>query len=152
LSTADILDIARLKLALVGLKGFEDYYPAEISGGMCKRAGLARALALDPDILFFDEPSAGLDPISSRNLDELILQLRDSLGATFVIVTHELQSIFTIADNSVFLDTNTRTMRAQGNPRELLKNSNDPYVKEFLTRGEAVAKPTVSSAPKPKPA
>jgi phospholipid/cholesterol/gamma-HCH transport system ATP-binding protein len=109
-------DIARLKLALVGLKGFEDYYPAEISGGMCKRAGLARALALDPDILFFDEPSAGLDPISSRNLDELILQLRDSLGATFVVVTHELESIFAIADNSVFLDTNTRTMRAEGNP------------------------------------
>jgi phospholipid/cholesterol/gamma-HCH transport system ATP-binding protein len=135
LSAAEIQDIARLKLALVGLKGFEEFYPAEISGGMCKRAGLARAMALDPDILFFDEPSAGLDPISSRNLDELILQLRDSLGATFVVVTHELQSIFAIADNSVFLDTNTRTMRAQGNPRELLKNSTDPYVREFLTRG-----------------
>lgn len=135
LSAADIRDIARLKLALVGLKGFEEFYPAEISGGMCKRAGLARAMALDPDVLFFDEPSAGLDPISSRNLDELILQLRDSLGATFVVVTHELQSIFAIADNSVFLDTNTRTMRAQGNPRELLKNSTDPYVREFLTRG-----------------
>jgi phospholipid/cholesterol/gamma-HCH transport system ATP-binding protein len=93
---------------------------------MCKRAGLARALALDPDVLFFDEPSAGLDPISSRNLDELILQLRDTLGATFVVVTHELASIFTIADNSVFLDPNTRMMRAHGNPRELLKNSTDP--------------------------
>jgi len=139
LSPPEIMDIARLKLSLVGLKGFEDYYPAEISGGMCKRAGLARALALDPDILFFDEPSAGLDPISSRNLDELILQLRDSLGATFVVVTHELASIFTIADNSVFLDPNTRTMRAQGNPRELLKNSTDPAVREFLTRGEASA-------------
>src|SRR3974390_1911890 len=104
LSPAEIADIARLKLALVGLKGFEDYYPSEISGGMCKRAGLARALALDPEILFFDEPSAGLDPISSRNLDQLILQLRDSLGATFVVVTHELASIFTIGDNSVFLD------------------------------------------------
>ena len=138
---AEIRDIARLKLALVGLKGFEDYYPAEISGGMCKRAGLARALALDPDVLFFDEPSAGLDPISSRNLDELILQLRDSLGATFVVVTHELASIFTIADNSVFLDPNTRTMRASGNPRELLKNSTDPAVREFLTRGEATAHP-----------
>ena len=135
LSQAEIRDIARLKLALVGLKGFEGFYPAEISGGMCKRAGLARAMALDPDVLFFDEPSAGLDPISSRNLDELILQLRDSLGATFVVVTHELQSIFAIGDNSVFLDTNTRTMRAQGNPRELLKNSTDPYVREFLTRG-----------------
>jgi len=140
-SPAEIRDIACLKLALVGLKGFEDYYPAEISGGMCKRAGLARALALDPDVLFFDEPSAGLDPISSRNLDELILQLRDSLGTTFVVVTHELASIFTIADNSVFLDANTRTMRAQGNPRELLKNSTDPAVREFLTRGEASPQP-----------
>jgi phospholipid/cholesterol/gamma-HCH transport system ATP-binding protein len=138
-SQSDMRDIARLKLALVGLKGFEDYYPAEISGGMCKRAGLARALALDPDVLFFDEPSAGLDPISSRNLDELILQLRDSLGATFVVVTHELASIFTIADNSVFLDANTRTMRASGNPRELLQNSTDPAVREFLTRGGASA-------------
>lgn len=141
LPASDIMDIARLKLALVGLKGFEDYYPAEISGGMAKRAGLARALALDPEILFFDEPSAGLDPISSRNLDELILQLRDSLGATFVVVTHELASIFTIADNSVFLDPNTRTMRAQGNPRELLKNSTDPAVHEFLTRGEPSGRP-----------
>lgn len=140
-SAEEIRDIARLKLSLVGLKGFEDYYPAEISGGMCKRAGLARALALDPDVLFFDEPSAGLDPISSRNLDELILQLRDSLGTTFVVVTHELASIFTIADNSVFLDANTRTMRAQGNPRELLKHSTDPAVHEFLTRGEHSSKP-----------
>jgi len=147
LSATEIADIARLKLALVGLKGFEDYYPAEISGGMCKRAGLARALALDPEILFFDEPSAGLDPISSRNLDQLILQLRDSLGATFVVVTHELQSIFAIGDNSVFLDSNTRTMRAQGNPRDLLKNSADPYVREFLTRGEPAAKPTAELNP-----
>ncbi len=147
LSPTEIRDIARLKLALVGLKGFEDYYPAEISGGMCKRAGLARALALDPDVLFFDEPSAGLDPISSRHLDELILQLRDSLGATFVVVTHELASIFTIADNSVFLDPTTRTMRAQGNPRDLRKNSPDPAVREFLTRGEALAQPAVSQPP-----
>jgi phospholipid/cholesterol/gamma-HCH transport system ATP-binding protein len=143
---AEIREIARLKLALVGLKGFEDYYPAEISGGMCKRAGLARALALDPDVLFFDEPSAGLDPISSRNLDELILQLRDSLGATFVVVTHELASIFTIADNSVFLDPNTRTMRANGNPRELLKHSTDPAVQQFLTRGEASAHPSAQTS------
>jgi phospholipid/cholesterol/gamma-HCH transport system ATP-binding protein len=140
-SPAETRELARLKLALVGLRGFEDYYPAEISGGMCKRAGLARALALDPKVLFFDEPSAGLDPISSRNLDELILQLRDSLGATFVVVSHELASIFTIADNSVFLDPNTRTMRAKGNPRELLQNSTDPAVREFLTRGECGAHP-----------
>jgi phospholipid/cholesterol/gamma-HCH transport system ATP-binding protein len=148
LSASEIDDIARFKLSLVGLRGFEDYYPSEISGGMCKRAGLARALALDPEVLFFDEPSAGLDPISSRNLDQLILQLRDSLGATFVIVTHELQSIFAIGDNSVFLDTNTRTMRAHGNPRELLKHSNDPYVREFLTRGEwTPAQPAAMPAP-----
>jgi phospholipid/cholesterol/gamma-HCH transport system ATP-binding protein len=136
LSPAEIRAVSRLKLALVGLKGFEDYHPAEISGGMCKRAGLARALALDPEVLFFDEPSAGLDPISSRNLDELILQLRDSLGATFVVVTHELASIFTIADNSIFLDATTRTLLAQGNPRQLLKDSTDPAVREFLTRGD----------------
>jgi phospholipid/cholesterol/gamma-HCH transport system ATP-binding protein len=148
LSASEIADIARLKLALVGLKGFEDYYPAEISGGMSKRAGLARALALDPEILFFDEPSAGLDPISSRNLDQLILQLRDSLGATFVVVSHELQSIFAIGDNSVFLDSNTRTMRAQGNPRDLLQHSTDPYVREFLTRGEsAPTKPASEPTP-----
>ncbi len=146
LSPAEIRELARLKLALVGLKGFEDYYPAESSGGMCKRAGLARALALDPDVLFFDEPSAGLDPISSRNLDELILQLRDSLGATFVVVTHELPSIFTIADNSVFLDPVTRTMRAQGNPRELRQNSTDPAVRAFLTRGE-VSGPAAAQPP-----
>ena len=131
----EVNNIVRLKLALVGLKGFEDFYPAEISGGMCKRAGLARAMALDPEILFFDEPSAGLDPISSRNLDQLILELRDSLGATIVIVTHELQSIFAIADDSIFLDPATRTMRAHGNPKELLAHSTDPTVREFLTRG-----------------
>jgi phospholipid/cholesterol/gamma-HCH transport system ATP-binding protein len=113
---------------------------------MCKRAGLARALALDPDVLFFDEPSAGLDPISSRNLDALILQLRDSLGATFVVVTHELPSIFTIADNSIFLDPDTRTMRAQGNPRELLKNSTDPAVRVFLTRGEPSGPPAAAKS------
>ncbi len=148
-SAKEIRDIAKFKLALVGLRGFEDYYPAEISGGMCKRAGLARALALDPEVLFFDEPSAGLDPISSRNLDELILHLRDSLGATFVVVTHELASIFTIADNSIFLDPNTRTMRACGNPRELLKHTTDPAVRQFLTRGEgtAASAESITSAP-----
>jgi phospholipid/cholesterol/gamma-HCH transport system ATP-binding protein len=136
LSPKEIAAIVRLKLSLVGLKGFEEYYPSEISGGMRKRAGLARAMALDPEILFFDEPSAGLDPISSRRLDDLILELRDSLGSTIVVVSHELQSIFAIADNSIFLDATTRTMRAEGNPRELLKNSKDPIVREFLTRGE----------------
>ena len=133
----DLQEIVRLKLALVGLSGFEGYYPAEISGGMRKRAGLARAMALDPEILFFDEPSAGLDPISSQNLDRLILELRDSLGATIVVVTHELASIFMIADDSIFLDADTKTMRAQGNPNDLLRHSNDPKIKAFLTRGES---------------
>ncbi|HNQ88461.1 MAG TPA: ABC transporter ATP-binding protein [Verrucomicrobiota bacterium] len=135
LSEGDIGDIVRLKLALVGLRGFEDFYPAEISGGMCKRAGLARAMALDPEILFFDEPSAGLDPISSRNLDHLILELRDSLGATLVVVTHELASIFEIADDSIFLDADAKTIGASGNPRDLLKHSTDPKVRAFLMRG-----------------
>ncbi len=136
LSRQEVAEIVSLKLALVGLAGFEAYYPAEISGGMRKRAGLARAMALDPDILFFDEPSAGLDPVSARRLDELILELRDSLGATLVVVTHELASIFAIGNNSVFLDAETRTMIASGNPADLLEKSEEPRVIEFLTRGE----------------
>jgi phospholipid/cholesterol/gamma-HCH transport system ATP-binding protein len=136
LDAATIREVAALKLALVGLKGFEDYYPSQISGGMQKRAGLARAMALDPEILFFDEPSAGLDPISSRLLDELILELRASLGATIIVVTHELASIFAIADDCVFLDPETRTMIARGNPRELRSHSPDPKVRRFLSRGE----------------
>jgi phospholipid/cholesterol/gamma-HCH transport system ATP-binding protein len=136
LSAARIRQQVALKLALVGLAGFEDYYPSQISGGMQKRAGLARAMALDPDILFFDEPSAGLDPISSRLLDELILELRDSLGATVVVVTHELASIFTIGNNSVFLDADTKTMIASGDPKHLRDASPDPKVRTFLTRGE----------------
>jgi phospholipid/cholesterol/gamma-HCH transport system ATP-binding protein len=135
----EIRDVVSLKLALVGLAGFEDFYPSEISGGMRKRAGLARAMALDPDILFFDEPSAGLDPLSSRRLDDLILELRDSLGATVVIVTHELQSIFAIADNGVFLDAETKTMLAVGNPTVLRDTSPEPKIRAFLTRGEAEA-------------
>lgn len=135
LKPAEIREVASLKLALVGLKGFEDYYPSQISGGMQKRAGLARAMALDPEILFFDEPSAGLDPISSRLLDELILELRDSLGATVVVVTHELASIFTIGNNSVFLDPVSKTMIASGDPKDLLAHSEDPRVQRFLTRG-----------------
>jgi phospholipid/cholesterol/gamma-HCH transport system ATP-binding protein len=130
-----IRQVASLKLALVGLAGFEDFYPSEISGGMRKRAGLARAMALDPDILFFDEPSAGLDPISSRLLDDLILELRDSLGATVVMVTHELPSIFAIGTNSVFLDADTKTMIAAGPPDTLLRECRDPKVHQFLTRG-----------------
>ncbi len=136
LSRKDIRELASLKLALVGLAGFEDFYPSEISGGMCKRAGLARAMALDPDILFFDEPSAGLDPVSAHLLDELILELRESLGATFVVVTHELASIFAIGNNSVFLNVETRTMTASGDPKELLARSTDPNLRHFLTRGQ----------------
>src|SRR5574341_20014 len=137
LGPAEIQEVASLKLALVGLAGFEEFYPSEISGGMQKRAGLARAMGLDPDILFFDEPSAGLDPISSKLLDDLILQLRDSLGATVVAVTHELPSIFAIGDDSVFLDAETRTMLAMGKPSTLLKESTIPKVRAFLTRGAA---------------
>ena len=135
LSAVEIKDLVALKLALVGLAGCEEMYPSEISGGMRKRAGLARALALDPDILFFDEPSAGLDPISSRLLDDFIRELRDSIGATLVIVTHELASIFAIGNNSVFLDAATKTMLASGHPTTLLAETTIPAVRQFLTRG-----------------
>src|SRR5262245_41392700 len=119
LSAREIREVVALKLALAGLRGVQALSPAEISGGMLKRAGLARAMALEPDILFFDEPSAGLDALSSRRLDDLILALRDSLGATVVVVTHELASIFTIGDDAIFLDTETKTILAEGPPREL---------------------------------
>jgi phospholipid/cholesterol/gamma-HCH transport system ATP-binding protein len=137
LSAAEVRELCSLKLALVGLAGFEDFYPSEISGGMRKRAGLARAMALDPEILCFDEPSAGLDPISSRRLDDLILELRDGLGTTIVVVTHELASIFTIADNSVFLDADTRTQLAVGPPRDLRDHCEVPKVRTFLHRGDS---------------
>jgi phospholipid/cholesterol/gamma-HCH transport system ATP-binding protein len=127
--------VVSLKLSLVGLAGFEEFYPSEISGGMQKRAGLARAMALDPEVLFFDEPSAGLDPVNAYRLDELILELRDSLGTTIVVVTHELASIFEIGNNSVFLDVETKTMIAGGDPNKLRLESNDPKVQRFLTRG-----------------
>ena len=135
LTDAEMRDVSDYKLSLVGLTGFQDYYPSEISGGMKKRAGLARAMALDPEILFFDEPSAGLDPISARLLDDLILELRDSLGTTVVAVTHELASIFAIGSNSVFLDVDTKTQLVTGNPRELRDSSTDPRVRNFLHRG-----------------
>jgi len=136
LKPGQIREVVSLKLALVGLAGFEDYYPSEISGGMKKRAALARAMALDPDILFFDEPSAGLDPVSSRLLDDLILEIRESLGSTIVAVSHELASIFTIGNNSVYLDAETRTMSASGDPKKLRDESPNPNVHKFLTRGE----------------
>ena len=136
LSPSQIREVGSLKLSLVGLAGFEDYYPSEISGGMQKRAGMARAIAMDPDILFFDEPSAGLDPISARLLDDLIIELRDSLRSTIIVVTHELASIFAIGNNSVFLDTEAKTMIATGDPKKLRAESPDPRVRNFLTRGE----------------
>ena len=126
-------EVAGLKLALVGLAGFEDHYPSEISGGMRKRAGLARAMALDPEILYFDEPSAGLDPLSSRRLDDLILELRDSAGTTIVLVTHELPSIFELGDHAVFLDAERKTMIAQGTPDEL-KDCPEAKVRAFMRR------------------
>ncbi len=135
LAPDEIRQVARIKLALVGLSGFEEFQPAQISGGMQKRAGLARAMALDPEILFLDEPSAGLDPITARRLDELILELRESLGATVVVVTHELASIYAIGDSCVFLDAGTHTQIATGPPRELVAHSHDQRVLEFLTRG-----------------
>ncbi|MDJ0950423.1 MAG: ATP-binding cassette domain-containing protein [Alphaproteobacteria bacterium] len=135
LDAKEILELAKLKLALVGLAGYEDFYPSEISGGMRKRAGVARGLALDPEFLMFDEPSAGLDPITSSRLDDLILDLRDSLGATMIMVTHELPSIFTVADNSVYLDNVSKTMIAAGDPKRLVTECPDPKVRAFLTRG-----------------
>jgi phospholipid/cholesterol/gamma-HCH transport system ATP-binding protein len=137
LGANEIREIVAFKLSLVGLAGFQNYYPAELSGGMRKRAGLARAMALDPDILFFDEPSGGLDPLSARQLDDLILELRASLGATVVVVTHELASIFAIGTDSILLDAEAKTLIARGSPKRLLVEEADPRVQKFLTRGGA---------------
>jgi phospholipid/cholesterol/gamma-HCH transport system ATP-binding protein len=139
LSAREIAELVSLKLAQVGLTGFEDYYPAEISGGMKKRAGLARALALDPAIVFLDEPSAGLDPVTSRKLDELVLQLRDTFGTTLVVVSHELASIFGIADRVIMLARGAPGIVAEGPPAELAKHSRDPRVTEFLARRDRPA-------------
>lgn len=135
LSAGEIAAVARLKLALVGLRGSENLLPAELSGGMQKRAGIARAMALDPEILFLDEPSAGLDPMTGRRLDELILALRNSLGTTVVLVTHELDSIFRLADDGIFLDGERERVIGAGSPRELLAHSREQKVLDFLTRG-----------------
>jgi phospholipid/cholesterol/gamma-HCH transport system ATP-binding protein len=136
LSRREIDEVATFKLSQVGLSGFEDYFPSEISGGMKKRAGLARALALDPAIVFFDEPSAGLDPVTSRKLDDLIRQIRDTLGTTCVVVSHELASIFSIADRVIMLDRGAKGIVAEGDPRVLAQSSRDPRVLEFLHRGD----------------
>jgi len=134
LSSQDVDRVASLKLALVGLRGFESFRPHEISGGMRKRAALARAIALDPSILFFDEPTSGLDPVSARRLDDLILQIRDSLDTTIVVVTHDLESIFTVADRALYLDIETKTMTALGPPEDLRDTPPNPRVHQFLTR------------------
>ncbi len=126
--------VIKEKLSLVDLDGYENYYPAEISGGMKKRAGLARAMALNPELLFFDEPSAGLDPISAALLDKLIISLRDNYQTTMVIVTHELDSIFAIADRVIMLDKETKSIIATGNPHKLKENPPNEWVKDFLTR------------------
>ncbi|MEN8725003.1 MAG: ABC transporter ATP-binding protein [Lentimonas sp.] len=140
LKPAEIREIVEFKLSLVGLGGFGHRFPSELSGGMRKRAGLARAIALDPEILFFDEPSAGLDPLSSRRLDDLILELRDALGATVVVVTHELASIFAIADRALFLDADTKRALCDANPNGLINDPTvDPKVRHFLKRGEVEA-------------
>jgi phospholipid/cholesterol/gamma-HCH transport system ATP-binding protein len=130
-----IRKISSLKLAMVGLKGFEHYYPAQISGGMQKRVSIARAMVMDPPILFFDEPSAGLDPLSSKLLDDLLLELKDSMGITMIVVTHELDSIFSIANNSIFLDAEQQTITASGDPHDLLTADIPPQVRAFLHRG-----------------
>ncbi|MHC4553074.1 MAG: ABC transporter ATP-binding protein [Planctomycetota bacterium] len=126
--------VAQMRLNQVGLGNAADKMPSDLSGGMRKRAAIARAMALDPKILFLDEPSAGLDPITSAQMDELIIQLSRSLGITFVIVTHELPSIFTVADRCIMLDRNVKTIVATGKPEELQANSDNPWVRQFFNR------------------
>jgi phospholipid/cholesterol/gamma-HCH transport system ATP-binding protein len=139
LEPSQVRDVTALKLAMVGLAGCENLYPHELSGGMRKRAGLARAAALDPEVLFIDEPTAGLDPVSAKRLDDLILTVRDTIGVTAVVVTHELASIFAIGDDAVFLDAESKTIIARGSPKGLLAECTDPRVRDFLTRGGGAA-------------
>ncbi len=138
LTPNEINEIASVKLSLVGLRGFEDFYPAQLSGGMRKRAGLARAMALDPEILFFDEPSSGLDPVNAKRLDDLIVLLRDSLKTTVVVVSHDLTSIMNIADRIIYLDANTKSISAEGSPKVLAEQSQDPNVRDFFSPRESI--------------
>jgi phospholipid/cholesterol/gamma-HCH transport system ATP-binding protein len=138
MDASSIHRMVELKLALVGLKDASDFWPEQLSGGMVKRAGLARALALDPDLLFLDEPSSGLDPVSARHLDDLILDLRDTLHTTIVIVSHDLANLFATADDGIFLDGETRTAIARGSPAWLRDRCEDPRVQAFMRRGETV--------------
>jgi phospholipid/cholesterol/gamma-HCH transport system ATP-binding protein len=149
LEADEIGELVSLKLALVGLKGFGGLYPAQVSGGMKKRAGLARAMALDPEILFFDEPAAGLDPVSAKHLDDLILQLRDGMGITVVIVTHELASIFAIGSRMIYLDMESKTATAIGAPGDLLKSSGDKNVVAFLSRGNKLPRASAGGREQP---
>jgi len=135
-SEPEIQQLCELKLSLVGLSGYGNFYPSEISGGMQRRAALARAIALEPKLLFLDEPSSGLDPVSAHRLDELILQLRDMLGATIVVITHDLDSIFTIADRAVYLDHVKKTITACGTLSELKNRTDHADLHDFLTRGK----------------
>lgn len=133
LTRNEITEIASVKLSLVGLRGFEDFYPAQLSGGMRKRAGLARAMALDPEILFFDEPTSGLDPVNAKRFDDLIVLLRDSLKTTIVVVSHDLESIMNSADRVIYLDSNTKSISAEGSPKVLAEQSQDANVREFFS-------------------
>jgi phospholipid/cholesterol/gamma-HCH transport system ATP-binding protein len=134
LAPEPLFTLVKIKLNIVGLDGYEDHLPSEISGGMKKRAGLARAMALNPKILFFDEPSSGLDPVTSAGIDDLIIHLNESLGTTMVIVTHELPSIFAVAHRVIMLDKRTRGIIAEGDPKHLRNHSHDPFVRQFLNR------------------
>ena len=146
LSAEQMSLIARCKLDLVGLLPYESFMPSEISGGMQKRAAIARAMALDPDILFLDEPSAGLDPITSAELDQTILSISRNLGITFIVVTHELPSIYTIADRVIMLDKTTKGIIAEGQPQWLRDHSDVPLVRQFFNRDAKGAAPETTPA------